>query len=163
MGAAATRDANGRPPGRARAPTSAPDRGRARTGTATQPCSPPGRIRPRALPRAAGGRTTRSEPRLGRGRRWPRGSPPGLPPERTFHRAADVAGVPEVRAQVLPAAVGEDADDDGALVQLLGELARDVHDRAAGDAGEDPFAVEEGAHGCDRFLVRHEHLPVELR
>ena len=41
-----------------------------------------------------------------------------------LHRRVRVGRVPEVRGQILPAAVGEDADDDGALVELGGEDIR---------------------------------------
>ena len=70
--------------------------------------------------------------------------------------------LPEVGAEVLPAAVGEDRDDD-ALVELVGEPARDVDDGAGRDTAEDPLEAQELAHRGDRLLVRDEHLPVELR
>ena len=73
----------------------------------------------------------------------------------------DVVALPEVGREVLPAAVGEDRDDD-ALVELRGELARDVRDRAGRDAGEDSVLVEQARTPAHGLLVRHEHLSVEL-
>ena len=57
--------------------------------------------------------------------------------------APDVGGVPELGREVLPAAVGQDADDD-ALVELGGEPARDVRDRTRRDAGEQALACRAG-------------------
>ena len=43
-----------------------------------------------------------------------------------LHRRLRVGGVPEVGREVLPAAVGEDADDDAAVAQLRAEPQCDV-------------------------------------
>ena len=70
-----------------------------------------------------------------------------LPPDRALHGLLEVllGGLPEVRGDVLPAGVGEDRHDH-ALVHLLGDLARDVDGRAAGDAGEDALELEQRPH-----------------
>ena len=84
---------------------------------------------------------------------------------RHYHHSlllVDLLALPEVGGEVLPAAVGEHADDD-ALLELAREPAGDVQDGAARDAGEDALALEERVHARDRLLVRDEQLPVELR
>ena len=100
--------------------------------------------------RAGGSRREGSAPRRRRGARasrTPRSALPRrraplvpgakrrepLPPVAALHRRLGVGRVPEVGGEVLPAAVGEDADDD-ALVELVGEACGDVDDRARGDA-----------------------------
>src|SRR4029078_3844301 len=92
----------------------------------------------------------------------PTGPRAGSPPDGPFHRLGHVLSFPEVAGQVFPAAVGEDADDD-ALLELAGELPRDVRDRAGRDTAEDPLRVEQLSQAGDGLLVRDEDLPVELR
>ena len=121
-------------------------RTRARSGTATRRRCGPARSAP-PRPSRSEDEPARLVRRLALGVRDERvrALRPGSPPDGALHRLLDVVGVPEVGGEVLPAAVGEDRDDD-ALVELVGELARDVDDGARRDAGEDALLVEQRAN-----------------
>src|ERR1051326_8832295 len=105
----------------------------------------------------------RSAPPPPRAPRARAGSRRGSPPVLALHCGPWVIGLPEVGGEVLPAPVGEYADDDGALVLLAGEAEGDVDDRAGGDAREDALAIEERPDAGDGVLVRDEDLAVDLR
>src|SRR3990172_12878566 len=68
--------------------------------------------------------------------------PRSLPPDLVFDVLGEVfvVGGPELGAEVLPAAVGEETDDV-AGVEALGDALGGLHDGAGGDAGEDAFLL----------------------
>ena len=149
-GGAGRRGASGRRRARSPSSSSEPDvagRCGARSGTATAARSRRARTRRRRRPRRAiePARLVRSS--LGVPARARR-SRARAPPAGTHHRErsspssvleASSSRVPEVGGDVLPAAVGEDGDDD-ALVELRGDAPGDVDGSAARDAGEDALA-----------------------
>ena len=108
-----------RPPGRSRRGLAAG----ARTGTGSRACSLRASSARRRRPGTRRARRPRWAPPPARVRRAARGSRRGLPPDRGLHGRFHVLGGPERRRQVLPAAVGEHADDD-ALVELLAPSSR---------------------------------------
>src|SRR5689334_1314466 len=114
----------------------------------------------RRLGRAArAGRSSRWAAPVARARPAPRGRAAALPPQLAL---VDLLALPEAGGEVLPASVGQDADDD-AIVELLREPSSHMEDGAARHTREDPFAVKQGVHPRHRLLVRDEELPVELR
>src|SRR5205085_6589046 len=130
----------------------------ARNGTATRRRCDPLRIDRRRGCEGRASRSSRSAAPVGRGRPARRGRAAALPPQLAL---VDLLALPEAGGEVLPASVGEDADHD-AVVELARQTASDVEHGAARDSGEDPLAVEERMHTCDRLIVRNEDLPVEL-
>src|SRR4051812_35705434 len=87
-----------------------------------------------------------------------------LPPEGLrdlFLRLLELRS-PGLRGEVLPTTVGEETHDVRGL-DLRGDAARDVDDRAGGDPGEDALLLGEIAVRAQRVGGVHEELPVEDR
>src|SRR5690606_7255311 len=81
-----------------------------------------------------------------------------LPPDLPFHGTLEVSVVtgPEPGTEVLPSAVGEEADDV-ALVDALGDAQRSSEDSAGGYPGEDPFPLEQvSGHAEALFAADHD-------
>src|SRR3990172_188756 len=88
--------------------------------------------------------------------------PRSLPPDLVFDVLGEVfvVGGPELGAEVLPTAVGEEADDV-AGVEALGGALGGLHDGAGGDAGEDSFLLRQLLRRSERRARLEKDLAVE--
>src|SRR5688572_14862466 len=71
-----------------------------------------------------------------------------------------MGGVPDLGAVILPAGVGENADDLAAL-DAPGEAQRAVEHRAGGEAGKDALAVHDTHGMLERLRRTDQQLAVE--